>query len=259
MATWSELLERLTTCEKAKFLAERDAEAQVRQAEAKVSAMTQRVAELKREQEQQKKELKSQCEKQLRDVAAKARREASRAEQDRVNAEGTAEASECHMIQAERHVLDLTRKVAALQSKLHGRTSEFNDRVERTEREADERVERVSAQANQRINDMSQLAKEVQEAAASCVDMMVTEHAEQVSRADMRAEGRVRFKELCSLSAMRTDLQISQDEYESSKDDLLHLWQKQWNVFNKSGTEQPGTNIEAQHSQGFSKAKSGLL
>merc|ERR1719161_3331113 len=121
--------------------------------------------------------------------------------------------------------MDLTQKVAGLQALLHGRTSEFNDRVERTEREADERIERVSAQANQRINDMSQLAKEVQEAAASCVDMMVTEHAEQVSRADMRAEGRVRFKELCTLSAMRSDLEISQKDYEGAKEDLLHLWQ----------------------------------
>merc|ERR1719161_2377333 len=121
--------------------------------------------------------------------------------------------------------MDLNKKVAGLQAMYHRATIEANERIERTEREADERVERVSAQANQRINDMSQLAKEVQEAAASCIDQMVTEHAEQVSRADMRAEGRVRFKELCTLSAMRSDLEISQKEYEGAKEDLLHLWQ----------------------------------
>merc|ERR1719161_3026843 len=196
-----------------------------------------------------------QCEKQIRDVAARARRQALQAEQEKVNAEGCADAAESSMLLAERHVLDLTQKVIDLQAMFDSAKIEANERIERTEREADERLERVSAQANQRINDMSQLAKEVQETAACCIDQMVTEHAEQVSRADMRAEGRVRFKELCQLSAMRSDLEISQKDYEGAKEDLLHLWQKQWNVFSKSGTEQPGTNIEAQHSQGFAKAK----
>lgn len=244
MATWGDLLERLARSEKEKFLAEREAEAQVRQAEAKVTAMTQRVAELKREQEQQKRELRTRCEKQLRDVAARARKEALEAEQENFNAEGIAEAAESHMIQAERHVMDLTQKVAGLQALLQAATIEANQRIERTEREADERVERVSAQANQRINDMSQLAKEVQDAAVSCIDQMVTEHAEQVSRADMRAEGRVRFKELCTLSAKRHDLEISQDEYEDAKEGLLNLWFKQWQVFHKSGPG--GPHIEPQ-------------
>lgn len=232
MATWGELLERLSNSEKEKFLAERQAEAQVRQAEARVTAMTQRVAELKREQEQAKRELRTQCEKQLRDVAARARREALMAEQEKVNEEGCAEAAQIDMLQAERHVLDLTQKVADLQAMFAAAKEVTSERIERTEREADARIERVSAQANQRINDMSQLAKEVQEAAATCIDQMVSEHAEQVSRADMRAEGRVRFKELCTLSAMRSDLEISQKEYEDAKDDLLNLWRKQWQVFN---------------------------
>merc|ERR1719331_3153314 len=136
------------------------------------------------------------------------------------------------MDKAERHANNLEAKVEQLGELLEKRAEESQQRCQRCEREHQDRVERISAQCNQRVNDMSDLCKEVQEAAASSMDIMTGEHSEQLTRADMRAEGRSRFQELCSLSKMRGDLQLSQREYETAREDLTDLWHSQCTVFN---------------------------
>jgi hypothetical protein len=236
MATYSDLLEQLTASEKARFAAERSAEQSVRQAEAKVTALTQRLAEMRRANDQLLKELRAQCEKKLRDTAAKARQAVNEAEQTRSNSEGRAAVAEGRMDKAERHANNLESKVEQLGELLSRRAIEAESRCQRQEREHEERIERVSAQCNQRVADMSELCKEVQEAASSAMDVTAGEHQEQLTRADMRAEGRSRFQELCSLSKMRGDLQLSQREYETARSDLTELWHSQCIVFNVAST-----------------------
>jgi len=53
------------------------------------------------------------------------------------------------------------------------------------------------------------------------------DYHDQMGRAHVRAEGRTRFKELCSLSKVRGDKRISQDTYVSAKEDLISLWRAQ--------------------------------
>lgn len=231
MATYTDLLEQLTGSEKARFAAERAAEQDVRQAEAKVTALTQRLAQMRRSNDQALKELWAQCEKKLRDTAALARREVTTAEQARSSSEGRAAVAEERMGKAERHANNLEAKVERLGQLLARKAQEAESRCQRQEREAEDRIERISAQCNQRVNDLTELCKEVQEAAASSMDVMMGEHQEQLTRADMRAEGRNRFKELCTLSKMRGDLQLSQREYETARMDLTDLWHSQCTIF----------------------------
>eukprot|EP00746_Dinoflagellata_sp_MGD_P165779 gnl/MRDRNA2_/MRDRNA2_95258_c0_seq1.p1 gnl/MRDRNA2_/MRDRNA2_95258_c0~~gnl/MRDRNA2_/MRDRNA2_95258_c0_seq1.p1 ORF type:complete len:248 (+),score=69.06 gnl/MRDRNA2_/MRDRNA2_95258_c0_seq1:118-861(+) len=241
MATYNDLLEQLTASEKARFAAERSAEQSVRQAEAKVTALTQRLAEMRRSNDQLLRELRAQCEKKLRDTAAKARQAVQDAEQARCNSEGKAAVAEERMEKSERHTNNLEAKVEQLSDLLLRQERETQSRKQREERVAEDRVEWISAVCNQRIDSMSELCKEVQEAAASSMDIMTGEHQEQLTRADMRAEGRSRFQELCSLSKMRGDLQLSQREYETARSDLTDLWHSQCIIFNSSSGVSSGT------------------
>lgn len=243
MATYNDLLEQLTSSEKARFAAERAAEQSVRQAEAKVTALTQRLAEMRRSNEQTTRTLRAQCEKMLRDTAAKARQAVQDAEQARCNSEGKAAIAEERMEKAERHTNNLEAKVEQLGNLLSRQAHEAEERCQRQERTAEDRIERISAQCNQRINDISELCKEVQEAAASSMDIMAGEHQEQLTRADMRAEGRSRFQELCSLSKMRGDLQLSQREYETARSDLTDLWHSQCVIFNSVSPSPAGAPL----------------
>lgn len=241
MATYTDLLEQLTSSEKARFAAERQAEQNVRQAEAKVTALTQRLAEMRRANEQQLRELRAHCEKKLRDTASKAKQQVNDAEQARACQEGKAQAAEERMEKAEKHTANLEVKVQELDTKIQNKSYDVNEVCQRLEREAEDRIERISAQCNQRVNDMSQLCQEVQQAAASSMDIMAGEHSEQLTRADMRAEGRSRFRELCHLSKQRGDLQMSQREYESARADLTELWHKQCTIFTAAS---PGPDME---------------
>lgn len=234
MATYSDLLDQLTASEKARFAAERLAEQAVRQAEAKVTALTQRLAEMRRSNEQHLKELRATCEKKLRDTAAKARQAVNAAEQARSDAEGQAAVAEERMEKSERHSNNLEAKVQQLSELSKQRAEEQKMRTERQTRIAEERLERINGQCTQRVNDMSELCKEVQEAAATSLDIMTGEHQEQLTRADMRAEGRSRFQELCNLSKMRGDLELSQKEYETVRSDLTDLWHNQCAIFETS-------------------------
>lgn len=232
MTTYTDLLEQLTFAEKARFAAERSAEAQVRQAEAKVTALTQRLAEMRRANDQSLKQIRAECEKKLRDTAAHARQIVNEADQGRVSAEGRAAIAEERSDKAEKNLSNLEAKVDQLKQLLEFRQEESEMRCARTQRTGESRVERIYGQCNQRINDMAELCKEVQDAAALSIDVMTGEHQEQLTRADMRAEGRQRFQELCSLSKMRGDLQLSQREYETARTDLADLWRSQCTVFN---------------------------
>merc|ERR1712118_576248 len=140
---------------------------------------------------------------------------------------GRAAVAEERMDKADRHQINLVAKVEQLSNRLARQIEEAQGRCQRQEREAERRLESVSSQCNQRVNDMTEFCKEVQGAAASSMDVMTTEHQEQLTRADMRAEGRSRFQELCTLSKMRGDLELSQRDYETARSDLTDLWRRQ--------------------------------
>jgi len=224
MATMTEMLEQLAHCEKVKFNAELEASVLVREAEAEVTESTQRLLEVIRAHEQQLKVLKAQCEKRFRDAGYQAGQMVRKAEANRAAAEGHAEASCITLNRTEKHVRCLEDKVRDLQVQLHMRTEECENRVAETSRTMQTRVERVSTQADQRVHSMLQSAREVFEAADASLESTADELQEQMGRAQMRSEGRTRFKELCELSKTRQQLGITQPDYEACKGDILTLW-----------------------------------
>lgn len=224
MTTMTEMLEQLSAIERQKFGAEQDARVRVRQAEANVTTASQELMEVIRANEQQVKVLKAQCEKRLRDASYHAGQTVRNAEADKAAAEAHAETAEVVLKRTQAYVKSLEEKARNLQMQLHQKMQDCEDHVAETEREMQTRIERCSTQADARVHSMLQHSREVFESADAALESTADDLQDQMSRAQMRAEGRSRFRELCDLSKSRLNIEMSQPAYEACKEDVLSLW-----------------------------------
>lgn len=227
MASMNDLLDSLADCEMSKFGADQDAARRMREAELKVTQATEHLAETRRAHDHELRRLKAQCEKRLRDSAYETRRQTRVMETEKAAMEGCVQQAEETQRRAEDYVHALEAKVAYLQASLHARVEEAEDKCNQTKREMEDRVGRVTTQCNQRIQSMQKHTRNVEEITLASAADVQQEHGEQLARAHIRAEGRLRFKELCGLSKQRGEQQITKEVYENSKSDLIRLWHTQ--------------------------------
>lgn len=237
----AELLEKLTEREKAKFVAEKEAAGRVRAAEAEVTAATEALLELKRRQEQEIRVLKAQNEKRIRDASHAARLNVDKAQKDCAMAEALADTTEKRQRRSEAHATNLEQKVAELQAMIARREHEAAAELLETERMMASRYERVASQADDRIRSMAEHAREVCTAASVSLEIASDELQDQMARASIRAEGRVRFKELKDLAKSWDRFDITKESYTELKDNLIDLWRAQANSARNSCNMYPET------------------
>lgn len=240
MATMTEVLAKLTEREKAMFYAEQEAAAVVREAEAKVTQGTEDLMELKRTQEQELRVIKAQNEKKIRDASYAWRAKVHKAQKERAMSEALAETSEKRQKRSEAHVANLEQKIYDLQTMIQKRTQGAEKECSNMQRLMDGRFEQVAAQADGRVRSMAQHAKEVCDAAGASRDITAEELHDQVARASVRAEGRTRFKELRELAKSWDHVDLTQDNYNELKGNLIELW----HIQSKGENNVPGAKVE---------------
>jgi hypothetical protein len=229
MATMTEVLDKLTEREKALFVAEKEAAARVRGAEAEVHAATESLLELKRHQEQELKVIQAQHEKRMRDTAYSCRQRVHQAQRESAMVQALADSAEKRQRRSEAHVANLEQKISDLQAMISKRQHEAAAELNTVERMMQGRYARVASQADSRVRSMAEHAKEVCTAANMSLEITAEELQDQMSRASIRAEGRVRFKELKNLAKAWDRYDLSRDAYNDLKGDLIDLWHVQTN------------------------------
>eukprot|EP00927_Polykrikos_kofoidii_P061831 TRINITY_DN56659_c0_g1_i1.p1 TRINITY_DN56659_c0_g1~~TRINITY_DN56659_c0_g1_i1.p1 ORF type:complete len:344 (-),score=38.55 TRINITY_DN56659_c0_g1_i1:59-982(-) len=220
----AELLANLSEREKAHHEASIDAQERIREAESKVTLASQELMELKRAHEQEFKILKAQWEKRARDTAYKCRQEVQKARKERAELVGLADNAEAQRKKAESRANHLTAKVRELHVQLEKRMQQQDERLTLLNRFQDARAERVSVQCEDRIDKMTKHANKVAMMSSAAVDSTVEELQGQAARANFRAEGRVRYGELCDLAKSVGNYDMTKDAYYRVKDDLISLW-----------------------------------
>merc|ERR1740130_294037 len=128
---------------------------------------------------------------------------------------------------SEAHVTDLQHKIQDLEAMLQKRAQASDVECYQVRRAMETRMERVYAQADERIQSMAEHAKEVCAATGAALQTMDSELNNQMLRASIRAEGRVRFKELKDLAITFRKANLSKEHYVDLKDNLIDLWHVQ--------------------------------
>lgn len=228
---YGELLQKITDAETARDVTERTAKHNVSEARAKVTALMQTFAEVERANEQQLRELRSQCDKEFRDASATAGKNVNDANRSRAACEDRAKNAEALMDRAETHTAKLQAKVDELTADLKRKEQWSEKLCTWHQKEADDIIKTVDTDGERRVAGMNQVAHETKQAATKAIDRTAGEHAKQLAYADVRAEGRNRFRELCSLSKMHDDNQITHTDYKASKQDLIELWRNTNDAF----------------------------
>lgn len=223
----TEVLQQLTDHEQQLYIAEKDAATRVRQAEAEVSEASEKNLELRRTQEQELKVCKAQNEKKLRDISHAIRAQVQKAHKESATFIALAEVAEQRQQRSEAHVTNLKQKIQDLESMLKKRAQASDVECYQVRRAMESRIERVYAQADERIQSMAEHAQEVCAATGAALQTMDCELNNQMLRASIRAEGRVRFKELKDLAITFRQANLSKEHYVDLKDNLIDLWHAQ--------------------------------
>mmetsp|Transcript_52703 Transcript_52703/g.138230 ORF Transcript_52703/g.138230 Transcript_52703/m.138230 type:complete len:248 (-) Transcript_52703:19-762(-) len=227
MSSMPELLNKLTEREKERLAAEQAATASIRAAEAKVNATAEELLELKRANEHELRVLKAQYEKHVRDTTYACRQQVRKAQQEAVDAEAAAERAEKRRQSSEVHVANLQKKLEALKAHIQRRSDNTEFHLAGLDRMMSARIHRVTAQSENRVERMNQHANQVRKTCNRALHHIEGELQDQMARAHVRAEGRVRYKELCDLAARCAKCEMTEESYKSLKAELLGLWRLQ--------------------------------
>eukprot|EP00403_Amphidinium_massartii_P027591 CAMPEP_0178403032 /NCGR_PEP_ID=MMETSP0689_2-20121128/17158_1 /TAXON_ID=160604 /ORGANISM="Amphidinium massartii, Strain CS-259" /LENGTH=250 /DNA_ID=CAMNT_0020023971 /DNA_START=164 /DNA_END=913 /DNA_ORIENTATION=+ len=222
-----EMLQRLDDCGRAMLLVTQEEGSRVRDAEEKVRAAAVDLMELKRAQEQELKHLKMQCEKQYRDSVLSCQQRLHKADHEKAEAAGRLDAAQRECKSAEASVASLKSKVADLRMLLQRRQEASEQNLQRLERTMDWRKQALGKQTERRINGMAEHAKEVVNLASSVVEERRALVQAHLTRSHLRAEGRVRFKELCQLARAWHEHKLTAPQYRELKTELVDLWHLQ--------------------------------
>lgn len=223
----TELMQKVTQAEAARFATEQDGARRVREAEATVNDATEILADARRQHVQKVSRINTYYEKRARDALYLVRKDQREAEEARRFAEGTALRMEEEQKGAENKVHVLEAKVAKLQAELHAKIQKTERRTSLAQYENEERVRRIVQQCSERIESMKEHTEKVEETAQLAMETVQSEHEYQMNLAHLRAEGRERFKELCDLSGKSGRKEITHDVYDMAKEDILGVWRRQ--------------------------------
>jgi len=223
----SELLARLAEREQARFAAEQEAKIRIREAESKTTLAAQEFMELRRANEQELKVLRAKAEKTLRDAAYKCQQDVHAAQAQVTEAEAFADQAEKRQRSADAIAFAYLEKVKHMEVHVQRRTKKAEDNNTELQRCMDTRVKRVEKQNIGRVANMEAHAKEVCAVSKVALETVSEELQDQVAKAHVRSEGRVRFKELCHLASTFGNYDMSRDTYFHVKHELIDLWHKQ--------------------------------
>eukprot|EP00420_Gonyaulax_spinifera_P024840 CAMPEP_0197915062 /NCGR_PEP_ID=MMETSP1439-20131203/79564_1 /TAXON_ID=66791 /ORGANISM="Gonyaulax spinifera, Strain CCMP409" /LENGTH=238 /DNA_ID=CAMNT_0043536999 /DNA_START=92 /DNA_END=804 /DNA_ORIENTATION=+ len=222
-----ELLNRLAEREKARFAAGQEATSRIRAAELQTTRAAEKLMELRRAQDQELKVLKAQFEKRLRDTTYAARQAVARTNKELWEAQAVADQAVKRQRSAEESVACLKQKLKHLREYAQRRTDGAKASRTMLQNMMDSRLKRVAAQSDARVENMTAHAKEVSALSNVAMDTVNTELQSQLAHAHVRAEGRVRFKELCQLAHTFGNYDMSKDAYYHVKHELIDLWHAQ--------------------------------
>jgi len=211
----------------AKFDAEQEAATQCREAENRVTKATEEILELRRAQEQERKVFKGQCERRYRDATHRCKQMVQEAKKELSKSEVSADTAEEGQRRAEENVAYLERKIQDLEAQLERRRQDGSSHIAELEHRMDVRLDLVCTQADNRVRSMAEHALDVCDAAHNAVNITTDELEDQLARASVRSEGRVRFKELCDLAKAVNNYDIPKSSYYKLKDELIALWHTQ--------------------------------
>jgi len=223
----SELLARLAEREQARFAAEQEAKTRIREAECKTTLAAQEFMELRRANEQELKVLRAKAEKKLRDVTYKCQQDVHEAQARVTEAEALADQAEKRQRSADAVAFAYLEKVKHLEEHVQRRTKKAEANNAELQRCMDTRLKRVVKQNEGRVANMEAHAKEVCTVSKVALETVSEELQDQVGKAHVRSEGRVRFKELCHLASTFGNYDMSRDSYFHVKHELIDLWHKQ--------------------------------
>eukprot|EP00448_Togula_jolla_P022207 CAMPEP_0170582750 /NCGR_PEP_ID=MMETSP0224-20130122/7753_1 /TAXON_ID=285029 /ORGANISM="Togula jolla, Strain CCCM 725" /LENGTH=291 /DNA_ID=CAMNT_0010906001 /DNA_START=63 /DNA_END=938 /DNA_ORIENTATION=- len=240
MATMPELITKLAERQKVAFQAEQEAKVPVREAEREVQKLCEEVMELKRGQEHEILDLKAQYDKRYRDYSYNCRQKVQEAQKLVITVEAQADRAETRRQRAEANAAALALKLEDLQEQAAKRKAAQDEHISSLHRVMDARLERVAEQADRRSQDVSDFAEAVSEQSAAAIDTMAAELQEQLAKRHLKAEERVRFKELCGLAKSCGDYDMSKPAYYIMKNELLTLWQQQKSAASSSSPRSLG-------------------
>lgn len=242
-----ELLNKLAEREKERLAAELDARAMIRAVADQVNKSAEELMELRRAQEQELRVLRAQWEKRIRDTAYACRQKVHKANSELGEADALADRGEERQRVAEARLHDLTNKLASMRAHIEHRSENAQANVASLERMMSVRAERTAAQCQTRVQQMTEHAQFVQRSCRSALGCVEGELSDQMARAQIRAEARVRFKELCDLAQRTAKYDLSTESYHHCKAELISLWQMQKTTHSPHETLrllQPGQKLE---------------
>eukprot|EP00928_Gymnodinium_smaydae_P098551 TRINITY_DN9188_c0_g2_i5.p1 TRINITY_DN9188_c0_g2~~TRINITY_DN9188_c0_g2_i5.p1 ORF type:complete len:290 (-),score=69.06 TRINITY_DN9188_c0_g2_i5:228-1097(-) len=219
-----DLFETLADRERVKLKEKLAARDRIRKAELAVTRESEALLEMKRAQEQELRVRKAKGEKLLRDTASEYQAKVRKAKQESAYQLGLADISEQQRACVEDHLRQLTARYDELRAQVI-LVREGNDaRLNSLGCLMEARIEQVNGQADRRVTDMASHEKSVSVAADDALEVVSSELQQQAARANLRAEGRTRFRELCELSRKVGQHDCSKDTYYNMKDELIGLW-----------------------------------
>jgi len=223
----SELLARLAEREQARFATEQEAKIRIREAESRTTLAAQEFMELRRANEQELKVLHAKAEKKLRDTTYSLQHDVHAAQAQVTEAEAFADQAKKRQISAEAIAFACHEKVQLMEAHVQRRTKKAEVNTAELQRCMDTRIKRVEKQNEGRVANMEVHAKEVCTLSKLALETVDEELQDQVAKAHVRSEGRVRFKELCHLASTFGNYDMSRDAYFHVKHELIDIWHKQ--------------------------------
>lgn len=224
MSNMSELITKLAKCNQAKFAVEQESRKTLRDAANEVTMVSASLMELTRVHEQEIRVLKARYEKSLREYTYACRQKVHDANKQRMEMEALAEAAEERQARAEAHASHLEAKLQAMREQLKMKEEVAQNTISGIERVTTAREKRVDVQSDERERNMEHHAREVRAATGLAVETTTAELQDQLRRCHLRAEGRMRFKELCQLASESSSYKMSREAYYATKHDLISLW-----------------------------------
>lgn len=236
-----EILAQLAENEQQKFRVSQEEGKRVRDAELKVQAAAEALMEMKRSQEQDLKLLRGRCDRRYKDVMHSCQHRLNEAESQRAQTAGrlAMAAKDCKTVEAD--VATLEARLADLKALQRRRQEDGERQLSGLQRVMNSRIQAVHKQSDKRIDDMAEHAKDVVSAATATVEERRALVQSHLMRAHVRAEGRVRFKELCLLARSWHEHELTAPQYRELKGELVSLWHMQKGQTGLAATTPPST------------------
>lgn len=228
MATWTQLVEELAACEKARGEVKKKADRDVADAEKKVGLVKDKLQEANFAHEKQMREIRAQCEALIAESTAKKETDVGKAETEQAKADARRKTAEDSIRAAEQRAKLLEAQVRDLHACMDHTEADKVSRLDNCRRAADTTVQRKNAGASRRAKEMSNYAREVQTSTWSAIDGLQEDHKEALAATDKNASQRSRFNDLKNLSMAKDARDISQREHVDNREELFGTWHKEW-------------------------------